>query len=100
MASDENSEILPWLSFPAQYIFRSHKAVSINGILISDNYQLFDDRYTYNDILLFDLNIKFPVKLNTARDSIIDEDQLDYLRTLIFEHLCLLIKEFIRISEP
>jgi hypothetical protein len=95
-AKVENSEIVPWLSFPGQHIFRSRKALSINDILISDNYQLFDYRYTYNEILLYDLNIKFPVKLNTARDSITAEDQLDYLKTMIFEHLSILIKEFTR----
>lgn len=68
--------------------------ISYNGIWISD--PLFDDRFTYAEILMYDLDIFFPIKLNTSRNRIIDNNERYYIIERIFATLSELIQENIK----
>jgi hypothetical protein len=91
VAKTNTHEVFPWLDLEmvrVKYLRRT----SIKGILIED-VEFFDERYSHNGCILYDIDLKKHVELDTSRSSIISNKEWLKISRKLIEYICQLIED-------
>ncbi|MGD9533822.1 MAG: hypothetical protein AB7V56_08650 [Candidatus Nitrosocosmicus sp.] len=91
VAKTKNNEVFPWLDLDLGGNEILHRT-SVKGILI-DNSEFFDDRYVYDRSIIYDIDLKKHIELDTSRNSIINDKEWLKISNKLIEYLCQLIED-------